>query len=49
MKYFYCTVMVLLGVLLAGNPTISKINPNILSVLSWLTALLIYSQNGGNH
>ena len=48
MKYLYCWLVVLLGILLSGNPTISKINPNILSILGWTVALFIYSQKGGN-
>ena len=46
MKYLYCALVLLIGILLSGNPNTSKINPNIISILSWTIALLIYSQKG---
>ena len=45
MRYLYCALAVLLGILLSGNSTVSKINPNIVSVLGWTIALLIYKES----
>lgn len=45
-KYVYCSLALAFGILLSGNPTFSKIDPKIVSILGWLAAILIYSKKG---
>jgi hypothetical protein len=41
MKYLFCVISILLGVLLSGIPSLNKVDARVVSVLGWAIALLI--------